>query len=119
MGLPDQPAIDRLPAWRAVLLETQESLTERHNELRAEDKGLLEHREHRDQLIEHREALAEYHATIHRLSESRRERLLLTRAVAETEQMLAETLEVISDAREAWKRATDTWQRVRDRLDKP
>lgn len=113
--MPDDRA---LPSRRAALLDAQDALAERHEVLRGEGSALLAHREHRDDLIEHRDAIARFHDDLTSLPEPQRARLLLTKALAETEQMLKETLEAIERAREAWKRATDAWQRVREKLDR-
>jgi hypothetical protein len=107
-----------LPRQREALLEIQADLSERHAHLREEGSALVEQREHRDRLIEQREALAAYHRETVVLSPSQRARLELPKAIVETAEMLAETLDVIEQGREAWQRATDVWQRVRERLDK-
>lgn len=105
------------PARRAALLEAQDALNERHVELRGRDAAVTDQRQHRDALIEQRDALASFHADLASLPEAQQARLQLTRAAAEVDTLLTETLASIERGREAWKRATDAWQRVRDRLD--
>lgn len=107
-----------LPRQREALLEIQADLSERHEQLRAQESAMVEQREHRDRLIEQRDALAAYHRQTVALSPSQRARLELPKATVETAEMLAETLEIIERGRQAWQRATEAWQRVRERLDK-
>lgn len=107
-----------LPVRRAQLLDAHEILSEQHAELRNDESAMLEHREHRDALIEHRDRIAGYNRDLVLLPEAQRERLQLNRATGETEEMLRETLGAIEKARAAWKRATDAWQQATAKLDK-
>jgi hypothetical protein len=115
MGMEER---DRFPARRAALLDAHDAIGETHARLKSEPSALVTQREHRDDLIEHRDALARFHEDLGAVPGSQRPRLELTKAASETEFMLAETLETIERSREAWKRATDAWQRVRERLDR-
>jgi hypothetical protein len=115
----DQPRDDRgLPVRRDAIVDRHAQLSEQHELLRDRGSALLEHREHRDELIEHRDAIARFHRDLQPLTPTQRERLELGRIAGETEDMLTETLAAIERAREAWKRATDAWQRVREKLDR-
>lgn len=108
----------RFPARRAALLDAHDAIGEAHVRLKSESSALVAQREHRDNLIEHRDALACFHDDLGALPDSQRPRLELTKAASETEFMLDETLETIERSRKAWKHATDAWQRVRERLDR-
>ena len=110
------PGDHDLASRRAALLDAHEVLSEQHEELRDKGPALLGHREHRDALIEHRAAIAQYTQELAPLSEPQCHRLDMARLNEETEQMLTETLAAIDRARDAWRRATDAWQRVREKL---
>lgn len=101
---------------RDAIVDRHAQLSEQHELLRDRGSALLEHREHRDELLEHREAIAQFHHDLQPLTGTQRERLDLGRVAGETDDMLTETLAAIEHAREAWKRATDAWQRVREKL---
>lgn len=105
-----------LPTRRAEILDAHEALSVQHEELRDRESALLEQRQHRDALLEHRDIVAQYNLELAPLPDAQRERLHLFKVSAETDQMLAETLSAIEKAREAWKRATEAWQRVREKL---
>jgi hypothetical protein len=105
-----------LPTRRAGILDAHEALSVQHEELRDRESALLEQREHRDALLDHRDTIAQYNRELAPLSDAQRERLHIPKVSAETDQMIAETLSSIEKAREAWTRATEAWQRVREKL---
>lgn len=107
-----------LPHRRAQLIDAHAELSENHSRLRDLPNALVEQREHRDALIEHRERLADFHRDVEAGPDSLKQRLEIPRVRQETEQMLGETLATIEASRQAWKRATEAWQRVREQLDK-